>query len=634
MSLQSAPAFVAAADPMSLSAAFDQLREHGHLCSLYDTQEESYAVSIPFVRLGLERKEKCLYIAEDETLEVVTNAMIAGGIDVEQAIDSKDLVLTTKEQTYLKKKTFDPNWILTFWKQATNEALSQGYSALRAAGDTEWVSRGGKGLERWLEYESRVNHTLAGISCFALCQYNRNLFPPELVLDIIRTHPIVIYRGHVCRNMYYVPPEELLQPKQPEKEVERLLSNIQEREQVEHELRLNEQRFRTMIEEVKEYAIFTLDPDGRVSSWNAGAQLIKGYRAEEIVGRHVSVFYPSEARGQAEADLKLAAEHGKLEREDWRIRKDGSQFWSNVVTTAMHDPRGRLIGFSKIVRDLTERNRAEEAIQVTRTQMAHIARVKTLGELTASIAHEINQPLSAVVTLGSAALRWLNSRPPDLPEACEAISRGVSEANRAAEVIAGVRALAKKAEPAKTSLDINEAIREVLALTEIQTDKNHILVQTELAHPLPPVSGSKVELQQVILNLVSNSIDAMTSIPDRPRVLLVRSELDERGVVVTVRDSGIGIPPERMDNIFDAFFTTKPAGMGMGLSISRSIIEAHDGRLWATPNPSGGMTFQFALAAAAESAARLFAAQDGSDIESGDPARGEPDARRRHHGKK
>ena len=586
----------------------------------------------PSFGLGLERKEKCLYIAEDDTLEVVTHAMIAGGIDVEQAIDSQALVLTTKEETYLKKKPFDPNWILTFWKQATNEALSQGYSALRAAGDTEWVSRGGKGLDRWLEYESRVNHTLADTNCFALCQYNRNLFSPELVLDIIRTHPIVIYRGHVCRNMYYVPPEELLRPKQAEKEVERLLNNIQEREQVEHALRLSEQRFRMMIEGVKEYAIFTLDPEGRVSSWNTGAQLIKGYRAEEIVGRHFSVFYPPEAllRGEPEADLKLAAEHGKLEREGWRVRKDGSQFWCNMVTTALRDPRGRLIGFSKIVRDLTERNKAEEAIQITRTQMAHIARVKTLGELTTSIAHEINQPLSAVVTLGSAALRWLNSQPPDLPEALEAISRGVSEANRAAEVIAGVRALAKKAEPAKSRLDINEAIREVLALTEIQTDNNHILVQTDLADPLPLVSGSKVELQQVILNLVSNSIDSMISVVDRPRALLVCSELDDRGIVVTVRDSGVGIPPEQMGNIFDAFFTTKPAGMGMGLSISRSIIEAHDGRLWAAPNPTGGMIFQFALAPAAQASAGLLTAQDGGDIEGGNPARGKPEARRRH----
>jgi C4-dicarboxylate-specific signal transduction histidine kinase len=265
----------------------------------------------------------------------------------------------------------------------------------------------------------------------------------------------------------------------------------------------------------------------------------------------------------------------------------------------MHDPRGRLIGFSQIIRDLTERNQAEEAIQVTRAQMAHIARVTTLGELTASIAHEINQPLSAVVTLGNAALRWLSSQPPNLPEAREAVSRGVHEANRAAEVIAGIRALAKKAKPTKTRLDLNEAIREVLALTELHTDKNHIVVQTELADPLPQVSGSKVELQQVILNLVSNAVDSMTSLVDRPRVLLVRSEFDKRGVMVTVRDSGVGVPPEQMGNIFDAFFTTKPTGMGMGLSISRSIIEAHDGTLWATPNPTGGMTFQFALAPAA-----------------------------------
>ena len=187
---------------------------------------------MPFIRIGLDRGEKCIYIADDGTEAVVRDAMHAEGIDVERAIATDRLVLGKKEAAYLKHGSFDPEWMFTFWADATAEAMRQGFSALRATGETEWVLRGGPGLERWMEYESRLTHMLAHHNCFALCQYNRQLFPPELVLDVIRTHPTVIYRGVVCRNLYYVPPDELLGDNGAAREVERLLTNIRERETI------------------------------------------------------------------------------------------------------------------------------------------------------------------------------------------------------------------------------------------------------------------------------------------------------------------------------------------------------------------------------------------------------------------
>jgi signal transduction histidine kinase len=220
-----------------LLSALEQLAPHDHLCSIYDTSEEYLAAAIPFVRIGLERSEKCIYIVDDGTEAVVQDAMHAEGIDVERTVAAGNLVLEKKEAAYLKRGSFDPGWMLTFWAEATAEAMSQGFSALRATGETEWVLRGAPGLERWLEYESRLTHMLARHNCSALCQYNRQLFPPELILDVIRTHPTVIYRGVVCRNMYHVPPDEFLSTNQPAREVERLLSNIREREEIEYTLR-------------------------------------------------------------------------------------------------------------------------------------------------------------------------------------------------------------------------------------------------------------------------------------------------------------------------------------------------------------------------------------------------------------
>ncbi len=220
-----------------LIESLEQLGPHDHFCSIYENPEEHYAVAIPFMRMGLDRGEKCIYIADDGTIGHVSEAMQLEGIDVEGAIESNSLVLATKEQAYLKSGSFDPDWMFTFWKEATDSAMSEGFPALRVTGETEWVMRGGRGLERWMEYESRLTHALLENNCSALCQYNRHCFPPELILDVIRTHPVVIYRGTVCRNLYYVPADEFLGTNQAEREVERLLTNVREREHVERALR-------------------------------------------------------------------------------------------------------------------------------------------------------------------------------------------------------------------------------------------------------------------------------------------------------------------------------------------------------------------------------------------------------------
>jgi chemotaxis family two-component system sensor kinase Cph1 len=191
-----------------LIAALEQLGPHDHLCSIYESQQERFAVAISFIRIGLDRGEKCVYIADDGTLGDIREALQAERIDVDRATASKALALTTKEQAYLKRGSFDREWMFTFWKETTELAMSEGFSALRAIDERESVLRGTLGLERWIEYESRLTHSLSQSNCVALCQYNRRLFPPELILDVIRTHPILVCSNTVCRNLYYVPPDD------------------------------------------------------------------------------------------------------------------------------------------------------------------------------------------------------------------------------------------------------------------------------------------------------------------------------------------------------------------------------------------------------------------------------------------
>jgi PAS domain S-box-containing protein len=268
----------------------------------------------------------------------------------------------------------------------------------------------------------------------------------------------------------------------------------------------------------------------------------------------------------------------------------------SVLLTITLPPSAEFDSILVSITDITERKRAEEALSKAQSELAHVTRVMTMGELAASIAHEINQPLTAVVTNGNACLRWLMRSQPDLEEARDAAQRIIRDGKRASEVIARIRALLKRTATNRLPLDINEVIQETLALTQNEAGRRRVSLRTDFTSNLPLVLGDRVQLQQVILNLVMNGIQAMSSVSDGARQLLIKTRKDDsEHVLVSVTDSGIGIDPRDAERLFEAFFTSKPEGMGMGLSISRSIIEAHGGRLWATPDCDRGATFQFTV---------------------------------------
>ena len=260
------------------------------------------------------------------------------------------------------------------------------------------------------------------------------------------------------------------------------------------------------------------------------------------------------------------------------------------------DERGQPVSILETNTNITERIKTQEELQQAHAQLAHVTRVATIGELTASIAHEVNQPLAAIVTNGDACLRWLGRDVPQLDESRAAVNRMIGDARRASAVIARLRALFRKTDPEEERLDINDVISEAIPLVRREVISHRVSLRLDLATALPPVLGDRIQLQQVIINLLTNGIQAMATVADRPCELLIQSQEHESDLVlVAVQDTGIGIEPEHESQLFNAFFTSKPDGMGMGLSICRSIIEAHGGRIWASRNAGPGATFQFTL---------------------------------------
>lgn len=363
-------------------------------------------------------------------------------------------------------------------------------------------------------------------------------------------------------------------------------------------------RERASLLDLTHDTVFVRDMNDVIKFWNKGAEERYGWSREEAVGQvshdTLRTVFPAPL-SDIKADLTRT---GRWEGELVHTRRDGTQVVTASRWALQRDEQGNPVAVLETNNDITERKRAEEALQEMQTELTHVTRVMTLGELTASIAHEVNQPLAAIVTNGNACLRWLGGPQPNLTEGRQAVERIIKDSYRASEVISRIRTFVKKAPPRNESVDLNEAIREMIILAQSEARRKRITLTLRLADGLPRVVGDKVQLQQVILNLIINGQEAIGRAMGSPRELSVTSRLDESGnAIVTVSDSGEGLSQANLDHVFDAFFTTKTDGMGMGLAICRTIIESHGGRIWAAQNQPHGAVFQFTLPVGDERAA-------------------------------
>jgi PAS domain S-box-containing protein len=312
----------------------------------------------------------------------------------------------------------------------------------------------------------------------------------------------------------------------------------------------------------------------------------------ELIGTRI---HPEDLSAFEEQIERSRQDGSDVQLEFRLLMPDHSVKYLHTVAHGTRDQNDRL-EYIGAVQDVTERRLSEEALSKVRSELAHVARVTSLGVLTASIAHEVNQPLSGIITNANTCLRMLAADPPNIDGARETARRTIRDGNRASEVITRLRGLFSKKDPTIESVDLNEATREVIALSLSKLQGERVSLRTELADDLPLVTGDRVQLQQVILNLLQNASDAMSAVDGRPRTLLIKTERDERDhVLLTMQDAGVGFEPQNQDRLFEAFYSSKSGGMGIGLSVSRSIIEAHHGRLWAAPNDGPGATFAFSI---------------------------------------
>jgi two-component system sensor kinase FixL len=356
-------------------------------------------------------------------------------------------------------------------------------------------------------------------------------------------------------------------------------------------------RERARLLDLTHDTIFVRDQGDVIRYWNRGAEELYGWGRDEAVGRVSHQLLKTVFPKPLSEIMEELLQTGRWEGELVHTKRDGARVSVSSRWSVEHDERGRAIAIMETNNDITERNQARQALHRTQAELAHANRVITLGELTASIAHEVNQPLTGIVTNGSACLRLLDREPPDLAEVRSGIESMISDGMRASDVVQRLRALSKKTDLHMVPLNMNEIIDEVIRL--LQREIFDHLVSLRLALTPQPlcVVGDRVQLQQVIMNLAINGLEAMDGVDDHPRELVIRSS--RRGTnhaLVEVEDRGKGIAPEDIDRVFNAFFTTKPDGMGMGLSVCRSIIQTHAGKIWASPNADGiGTTFQFTL---------------------------------------
>ena len=372
---------------------------------------------------------------------------------------------------------------------------------------------------------------------------------------------------------------------------EQLQAEVAERQRTELML-----RNQTHLLDLTHDSIFVRDIQDVITYWNRGAEQRYGWSSEEALGQITHDLLHTVFPEPLHEIMAILLQTGHWTGDLIHTKRDGNRVTVASRWSLERDERGQPIAILETNNDITQRKRAEEAAAKAHAELAHVTRVMTMGEMAASIAHEINQPLSGVVINSNACLRWLAGNPPNLEEAREAVQRIERDGKRAGEVIARIRALSRKTSTEKEPLDLNVAIEEVVSLAHGEAKRYRVTMRLDLAPDLPRVVGDRVQLQQVMLNLIINGVEAMHAVTDRSRELLIKTGAGETGLVqVSVRDSGTGLEPQQMDRIFDAFYTTKAGGMGMGLSISRSIITNHGGQLWAIANDGPGTIFQFTV---------------------------------------
>src|ERR1700674_3362442 len=588
-----------------------------HFCLFYETTADLLETTVSYCKAGLESQEFCLWVvAEPLVVEDARRALQRAVSDFDRYFADQSIEIVAARDWYLQDGTFDLNRVIGGWNEKLARASARGYAGVRVTGDTAWLEK--KDWKDFCEYEESLNQAVANQRLAVLCTYPLAACGAAEILDVVRTHQFAVTKRRGSWDVI-----ETAGHKQAKAEIKRLNEKLEQRvvERTSQLTAVNEELTKEVLERqraeqaLRESEAYLAEAQrlsrtgswawtpatGDISYWSEECYRVQGFDPHGGLPRFETFFQRIHPDDQARTMEKLErARREKAEFElDYRIVHLGGQIRDiHAVGHPVLSLSGDLVEFVGTVIDVTERKRAEEErerLRQAHADLAHVNRVTTMGELTASLAHEVNQPIGAAVTNANTCIRWLARDAPNVEEARAAAMRSAKDGMRAAEIVSRIRQLFKKGTPERELVDVNEVVREMIVLLRGEATRYNVSIRTELAAELPPVLGDRVQLQQVMMNLMLNGMDAMKDV-DGTRELAIKSQRTEtEQVLVTVSDTGVGLPTQQADQIFKAFFTTKSHGTGMGLSISRSIVESHGGRLWAAENSPRGASFHFAL---------------------------------------
>jgi signal transduction histidine kinase len=590
-----------------------------HFCLFYDTKSDLLDTLAPYCKAGLENGEFCLWVVAEPVNETEAREALARVVpDFDRYLREQSIEIVAARDWYLRDGEFDLDRVIRGWNEKLARAMARGYTGVRVTGDTAWLNK--RDWRDFCEYEESLNHAIADQHLAVLCTYPLAACSGAEILDVVQTHQFAVTKRHGGWEVI-----ETAGHKQAKEQIKRLNEELEQRviDRTRQLTELNDELEREVLERKRAESALL-----RSEAYLAEAQRMShtGSLGWEVsAGRIFWIFWSAETFRILECDptdsvpgmeLVLERTHPEDRGFVWQTldravteRKDFAfehrllmpsgevKFVRVVGHPSVNDQTGNC-EFVAAVMDITERHQAEaerERLREVQADLAHITRMTTMGELTASLAHEIKQPMGAAVTNAKTCLRWLDRAEPEIGEAREAAERTVKDVIRATDIIDRIGSLFKKGPPQRDSVDINQLIREMIEMLRAEASRYSISICAEFAPELHMTLGDVVQLRQVLMNLMLNGIDAMKDVA-ADRELLIKSQQDDNGQIrISVSDTGVGLQPHQVEQIFNTFFTTKPNGLGMGLPISRSIVESHGGRLWPSANPQRGAIFQFTL---------------------------------------
>jgi signal transduction histidine kinase len=588
-----------------------------HFCLFYENKADLLETLSCYCKAGLESHEFCLWVvAAPVTAEDARQALKSTVPAFDRYLADCSIEIVPARDWYLQDGVFNLHRVIGAWNEKLARASARGYAGVRVTGDTAWLER--KDWKDFCEYEDFLNHSIANQHLAVFCTYPIAACGAAEILDVVRTHQFAVAKRRGSWDVI-----ETAGHKQAKAEIKRLNEELEQRvlERTSQLTAVNEELTKEVLErERAENALrrseaYLADAQrlAGIGSWAcnvANKQVI--HSSEEhtrLFGFDPSTWIPSfeefrqrvhpEDRERVIETLERASRAGADIEIYFRVLlPDGTMRYLHSVGHPVFKPSGgvgELVGISV---DVTESRRADEErerLRQVQADLAHVTRVTTMGELTASLAHEIKQPIAAAMTNAKTCLRWLDRDQPDMGEAREAASRIIKDVTRASDIINRIGLIFEKGPPQRELLDANEVIEEMIALLRNEAVRYSISVVAELANNLPKTMADRVQLQQVLMNLMLNGIEAMKDMTAVRELTIKSKREDNHQIAISVSDTGAGLQPEQAEQIFKAFFTTKPHGTGMGLPISRSIIESHGGRLSAVASPGRGATFRFTL---------------------------------------